>query len=149
MCLAASTRILIVYLLVNKFTDFSPARCCITMIESATKVCPERNNPNGRPNPDVLISCSSLMLGLGFQNNKYHSFRCTRNDIYKKTINWWVTMFTASSISQCNWDNFGEIIIKLMDYKSKRLQRTTLYAPVSFIADVRTSTLQYQLYSTK
>jgi len=36
-----------------------------------------------------------------------------------------------------------------MNYTSNMLQRTTLYAPVSFEADVRTSTLQYQLYTTK
>ena len=89
------------------------------------------------------------MLGLGFQNNRYNSCRRTPNDIDKKTIKWWVTMCTVISFSQYNWDNFLERIIELMGCISNRLQITTLYAPVSFKADVRTSTLQYSLYTTK
>jgi len=46
MCLTALTRILIVSMLVKKFADFFPARCCITMIrESATKSALSEINP--------------------------------------------------------------------------------------------------------
>jgi len=49
--------------------------------------------------------------------------------------------FRFRSVIRTIW---GEIIMELMDYTSNRLQRTKLCAPVSFKAEVRTSTLQYQ-----